>query len=77
MSCSFPDAWSTATQFLDYHLTLAYFLDPSKWGSGVVWNPKQMADVQGHISIANSEVSDNAQFHVVIPTDPCAGVTDA
>ena len=24
-TCSFPDAWSTATQFLDYHLLLAYF----------------------------------------------------
>jgi hypothetical protein len=35
-----------------------------------------MADVQGHVSIVNSEVSDTAQFHVVVPTDPCAGVTD-
>ncbi len=77
VSCSFPDAWSTATQFLDYHLTLAYFLDPSKWGSGVVWTPSQMADVQGHISIVNSEVSDNAQFSVVVPTHACAGVSDA
>ena len=75
-TCSFPDAWSTATQFLDYHLTLAYFLDPSKWGQGVAWSPTQMADVQGHISILNSQVSDSAQFHVVVPTDPCAGVTD-
>lgn len=77
ITCSFPDAWSTATQFLDYHLTLAYFLDPSKWGPGVAWTPTQMADVQGHISIVNSEVSDNAQFHVVVPTDHCSGVSDA
>jgi hypothetical protein len=76
-SCSFPDAWSTATQFLDYHLTLAYFLDPTKWGLGVVWLPNQMADVQGHVSIVNSQVSDTAQFHVAVPTDPCAGVTEA
>jgi hypothetical protein len=73
-SCSFPDAWGTATQFLDYHLTLAYFQNPSKWGLGIVWSPTQMADVQGHISIANSQVSDSAQFHVAVPTDPCAGV---
>jgi hypothetical protein len=73
-SCSFPDAWGTATQFLDYHLTLAYFQDPSKWGTGIAWTPQQMADVQGHISIANSEVSDSAQFHVAVPTDPCAGI---
>ncbi len=76
-SCSFPDAWGTATQFLDYHLTLAYFTNPSKWGLGIAWLPTQMADVQGHISIVNSEVSDAAQFHVAVPTDPCAGVSDA
>jgi Tannase-like family of unknown function (DUF6351) len=75
-TCSFPDAWGTATQFLDYHLTLAYLDDPSKWGPGVTWTPGQMADVQGHISITNSRVSDAAQFHVVVPTDPCRGVTD-
>jgi hypothetical protein len=74
-TCSFPDAWGTSTQFLDYHQTLRYFMDPSLWGAGVAWTPQQMADVQGHISIANSQVSDNAQWHVVIPTDPCAGVT--
>ncbi|MFL5911408.1 MAG: DUF6351 family protein [Gaiellaceae bacterium] len=76
-SCSFPDAWSTATQFLDYHLLLGYFFDPSRWGAGVAWSPTQMADVQGHITVVNSEVSDNAQYHVAVPTDPCAGVTDA
>src|SRR4051812_34046072 len=76
-TCSFPDAWGTASQFLDYHLTLAYFKDPSKWGAGVGWTPTQMADVQGHISIANSQVSDSAQFHVVVPTDHCNGVSDA
>jgi hypothetical protein len=76
-TCSFPDAWGTSSQFLDYHQTLRYFTDPSLWGSGVAWTPQQMADVQGHISIANSQVSDNAQWHVVSPTDPCAGVSDA
>ncbi len=75
-TCSFPDAWGTATQFLDYHLLLSYFTGPSKWGSGVVWSPTQMADVEGHVTIVNSEVSDNAQWHVAVPTDPCAGTTD-
>jgi Tannase-like family of unknown function (DUF6351) len=74
-TCSFPDAWSTATQFLDYHLTLAYYNDPSKWGPGVTWTAQQMAAVQGHVTIANSQISDAAQFHVVVPTDPCRGVT--
>ena len=76
-TCSFPDAWGTATQFLDYHLTLAYYDDPSRWGPGVTWTAQEMADVQGHISIANARVSDAAQFHVVVPTDPCRGITDA
>src|SRR3954464_6265182 len=75
-TCSFPDAWGTASQFLDYHQTLRYFKDPSLWGPGVAWTPQQMAQVQGHISIANSQVSDTAQFHVVDPTGPCKGVTD-
>ena len=74
-TCSFPDAWSTATQFLDYHLSLAYFDSPSRWGPGVTWTPAQMAAVQGHISTVNARVSDAAQFHVVVPTDPCAGTT--
>jgi len=75
-TCSFPDAWGTATQFLDYHLTLAYLDTPSRWGAGVAWTPEQMAAVQGHISVQNARISDAAQFHVVVPTDRCGGVTD-
>ena len=29
------------------------------------------------MTVSNAEVSDSAQFHVAVPTDPCAGVTDA
>jgi Tannase-like family of unknown function (DUF6351) len=77
-TCSFPDAWSTATQFLDYHLLLAYFKTPSKWGTGVAWLPTQMDDVLGGPDgLQNAEVSDAAQFHVAVPTDPCAGTTSA
>jgi hypothetical protein len=76
-TCSFPDAWSTATQFLDYHQTLRYFKDPTLWGAGVAWTPQQMAEVEGGPDgVANAQVSDAAQFHVVIPTDPCAGISD-
>lgn len=76
-TCSFPDAWSTATQFLDYHLTLAYFLSPAKWAPDVLWLPTQMASVQDHLTIVNSQVSDSAQFHVAVPTSACAGISDA
>jgi Tannase-like family of unknown function (DUF6351) len=77
-TCSFPDAWSTATQFLDYHLLLAYFKNISRWGLGVAWTPTQMGDVLGGLDgVQNAEVSDAAQFHVAVPTDPCAGTTNA
>ncbi len=78
-TCSFPDAYSTATQFLDYHLLLAYFTNPTRWGSGVAWLPTQMNDVLGGPGdgITNAGVSDHAQFHVAVPTDPCAGTTTA
>ena len=74
-TCSFPDAWGTATQFLDYHLTLAYLDAPAKWGTGVAWTPEQMAAVQGHVSVQNARISDFAQFSVVVPTSPCRGIT--
>ncbi len=78
-TCSFPDAWSTASQFLDYHLLLAYFKDTSKWGTGVAWTPAQENDVMGDptYGVQNAEVSDTAQFHVAVPTDPCKGTTNA
>lgn len=77
-TCSFPDAWSTATQFADYHLLLAYFSNPLlNANGGTPWTEVQMADVEGHVTTANSEVSELAQFHVAVPTDHCAGVTDA
>jgi hypothetical protein len=77
-TCSFPDAWSTATQFLDYHLLLSYLNDSSKWGAGVAWTPDQMGDVLGGPDgVMNANVSDLAQFHVAVPTDPCAGTSDA
>jgi hypothetical protein len=77
-TCSFPDAWGTASQFLDYHILLSYFTNISKWGLGVVWTPAQMGDVLGGPDgVQNAEVSDQAQFHVAVPTDPCPGTTNA
>jgi Tannase-like family of unknown function (DUF6351) len=77
-TCSFPDAWSTASQFLDYHQNLRYFQNPSLWAAGVTWTPTQMSEVEGGPAdgVTNAQVSDTAQFHVVIPTDPCAGISD-
>lgn len=78
-TCSFPDAYSTATQFLDYHLLLAYFNSPTRWGLGLAWLPTEENAVLGGPGdgIVNAQVSDHAQFHVAVPTDKCTGVTDA
>jgi Tannase-like family of unknown function (DUF6351) len=77
-TCSFPDAWSTATEFLDYHLLLAYFKAQATWGAGVAWQTGQEDDVLGGPDgLQNAAVSDAAQFHVSVPTDPCNGTTSA
>lgn len=77
-TCSFPDAWSTATQFADYHLLLAYFGDKNKWGDGVNWPSGDQARVMGReLLTLNATVSESAQFHVAVPIDHCGGVSDA
>jgi hypothetical protein len=71
-TCSFPDTWSTATQFLDYHQTIDYFFSvPPRWGAGIAWTENQMAAVQGHIAVVNSQVSETAQFSVAVATEGC------
>ena len=71
-TCSFPDTWSTATQFLDYHQTIDYFFGvPSRWGAGIAWTENQMAAVQGHTAVVNSQVSETAQFSVAVATEGC------
>jgi hypothetical protein len=74
-TCSFPDAWSTASQFADYHLLLAYFGDPQRWAAGVQWPESDQAAIMDIPSTLNAYVSETAQFHVAVPTDPCYGTT--
>lgn len=75
--CSFPDAWSTGNQLVDYHLTRQYFEDPSQWAPGVVWDPTSIAAVQGHPNYLNSIILDSLYFTAVgDPANPCAGVSD-
>jgi hypothetical protein len=52
--CSFPDAWTTATQINDAHLLRAYEENPTKWEPGVVWTPAEIAAVEGHPNHANA-----------------------
>jgi hypothetical protein len=75
--CSFPDAWSTGQQLVDYHLVRRYVEDPSKWGTGVVWTPLEIAAVEGHPNHVNSIILDTLYFTALgEPTNPCAGVSD-
>lgn len=73
-ACSFADAWSSAQQYVDYVLLRGYFEDPTRWATGVVWDPVAMEAVYGHPNPANP-----ITFTEVIPNsgDPsrsCTGV---
>jgi hypothetical protein len=76
--CSFPDAWSTGQQLLDYQLTRNYFENPTKWGIGIVWTPTQIAAIQGNPNYANSiELSTLYWPTLADPAYACTGVTAA
>ena len=73
-ACSFPDAWSSAMQYVNYQLLRRYFEQPTRWSPGVVWTPDAIAAVEGHPNPANA-----VTFTEVIPSsgDPsreCPGV---
>jgi hypothetical protein len=74
--CSFPDAWSTGQELMDYQLTRNYFENPTKWGTGVAWTPAQIAAVQGHPNYANSvELSTLYWPTLADPAYACSGVS--
>ena len=74
-ACSFPDAWSTGQQLVDYHLVRQYAENPSKWGTGVVWDPASIAAVEGHPNHVNSIVFDTVYWTSLgVPDDGCPGV---
>ena len=76
--CSFPDAWSTGQQLADYQLTRDYFENPQVWGTGIVWNPAQIAAVQGNPNYLNSvELSTLYWPTLANPAYACAGVSAA
>jgi hypothetical protein len=74
-ACSFPDAWSTGQQLVDYHLLRAYLEDPTKWGPGVAWTPLQIGLVEGHPNHVNSIVFDTIYWtDLGVPDDGCDSV---
>lgn len=75
--CSYPDAWSSAMQYIDYDLMLQYFRAPQNWGAGVHWDPASMGAVIGHPNMANP-----VTFTTVIPNSgkpnrSCPGLSAA
>ena len=74
-ACSFPDAWSTGQQLVDYHFVRGYVEDPAKWGTGVVWTPDAIAAIEGHPNHVNSIVFDTVYWTSLgVPDDGCPGV---
>jgi hypothetical protein len=74
-ACSFPDAWSTGQQLVDYHFVRGYVEDPTKWGTGVAWDPASIAAVEGHPNHVNSVVFDTVYWTSLgVPDDGCPGV---
>lgn len=74
-TCSFPDAWSTASQFADYHLMINYFSKPLQ--TGALWAEWEIAHVEGHVSQLNSYISELAQFEVARPDGVCNGISES
>ncbi|HVX70892.1 MAG TPA: DUF6351 family protein, partial [Mycobacteriales bacterium] len=74
VTCAFPDDFSTAAEFVDYHLLRRYFENPAKWGPGIVWTPAQWALVEGRPDPVNAIVADEAFLKSAInPSGSCAG----
>ena len=88
-TCSFPDAWTSATQVADYALLEHYFFESTLTG-GAAWMPSQEAAVEGIPTTANAFVSvgctnvnppytpatcPTGYFYGAVPYWPCPGVT--
>jgi hypothetical protein len=77
-ACSFPDAWSTGQQLVDYNFLRRYHENPTKWGTGVTWTPAEIAAVEGHPNHVNSIVFDTIYWTSLgVPDDGCPGVDSA
>ncbi|HUR13001.1 MAG TPA: DUF6351 family protein [Mycobacteriales bacterium] len=72
--CSFPDAWSSAQQYVDYLGLLRYFQDPSRWSPGTVWDPEAISQVMGHPNVANPVTFTNVIPNSSDPSRSCPGV---
>jgi hypothetical protein len=74
-SCTFPDAWSSGTQPIDFHLLDRYFGATGPATAGVSWTPAQEAAAED-IPSEDLAVPSEATYPVVDPSSPCPGTTD-
>jgi len=74
-TCSYPDVFTTATQFADDHLLRLYFESPASVQAGLL--PAQWAPIEGHLTPVNAIAADEAFFKgVTDPANPdCVGVS--
>jgi hypothetical protein len=76
--CSFPDAWSSATQLFDLHVLRRYLEHPERWGPGVVWEGFSIGAVDGHPVHGSAVLLDQLYLAGIgDPAHPCLGTTDA
>jgi hypothetical protein len=73
-ACSFPDAWSSAMQYVNYQLLRRYYENPSRWGPGVVWTPDGIGAVEGHPTPVNAVTFTEVIPSSGEPTRDCPGV---
>ena len=88
-TCSFPDAWTSATQVADYALLEHYFADSTLSGAAAI-SEAQQAAVEGIPSTGNAFLSVGCTnlnppytpstcttgfFYAAVPYFPCAGVS--
>lgn len=74
--CSYPDAWSSAMQYVDYDGLLTYFKNPQKWAPGTVWEPVQIEQVLGHPNPANPITFTTVIPNSGKPTRSCPGLSE-
>lgn len=70
-TCSFPDAWSSATQVFDYHILRHYFEQPGRWFGPEAFTVDQMSIVYGSPSPLNAIISDLGFFNAIVADREC------
>lgn len=75
-ACSYPDAWSSAMQYVDYLGLLRYFQDPSRWDRGTVWDPVAVTEVLDHPNVTNPITFTNVIPNSSNPARNCPGVPE-